>query len=173
MDPRISKAIEGKSASQGGLNLPEIKAILSRAGVDTSGSGTDLRRRLATVTSRIQKRQGGQRGQGVQRVQKAQAEQRMQVGDILGAPRPKYVPKPGLLKQEGDLKSMLKVGRISGRAYLDKYGPESVGDKCDIRGDGELKCLLASSRWVAPSANKTTDTYRTCGPAPWEKKCKL
>lgn len=37
----------------------------------------------------------------------------------------------------------LKAGdRLSARSYYDNYGPQALGDRCDIRNDGEYKCLI-------------------------------
>jgi hypothetical protein len=38
--------------------------------------------------------------------------------------------------------NLYKNGRISARAYYDKYGESSIGNRCDIRNDGTVKCLL-------------------------------
>lgn len=70
-------------------------------------------------------------------------------------------------------------GRISAGAYYRKHGPECVGDICDIRGTGELKCLLlrtnadgsvGSPYWAAYSAK--SDKQAPCGRVPWTPNCK-
>ena len=45
-DEELQLAAEGKSAAQGGLNLPEIKKFLSAAGISTDGDGATVRARL-------------------------------------------------------------------------------------------------------------------------------
>ena len=43
--------------------------------------------------------------------------------------------------------------RLSARYYYDTYGHDrTIGDRCDIRNNGEYKCLLLSSgspKWMA------------------------
>lgn len=63
--------------------------------------------------------------------------------------------------------------RLSAGAYYEKYGDAAVGHVCDIRGDGELKCLLLDKngrpRW-AP-ASKSGEGQEACGATPWSARC--
>lgn len=54
MEQRILKACEGKSKSQGGLNVEDIKKILKERGLSTAGLRTDLLERLCTISTRRQ-----------------------------------------------------------------------------------------------------------------------
>ncbi len=66
-------------------------------------------------------------------------------------------------------------GRLSAGAYYRKHGGDAcVGDICDIRGDGQLKCLLVRSNgtpyWAAYSTK--SDKQAACGKVPWTPNCK-
>jgi hypothetical protein len=62
--------------------------------------------------------------------------------------------------------------RLSAAAYIKKYGPDTVGHVCDIRDDGELKCLVLDKNgrpyWAKKSKNGTK-AQEVCGN--WEKNC--
>jgi len=159
MDKLIAAA-NGKSASQGGLNLPEIKAYLASQGASTAGSGTEVRARLATLL-----------GAGA-----APAPVPAQAAEARAAPpRAIYVPRPGNLEAAGAVTpKMLKQGRLSAGEYHRTFGDEAIGDICNIRGDGELKCLIprvGSVYWTSPT--KAGKEERYCGPQPWREKCRV
>jgi hypothetical protein len=63
--------------------------------------------------------------------------------------------------------------RLSAGEYLRSGGKE--GDICDIRSDGELRCLVIGKNgtpsWKKITKNQETLTYKTCGSGPWKKKC--
>lgn len=68
-------------------------------------------------------------------------------------------------------KSLGTTERLSARAYYDQHGPGSVGNVCDIRGNGERKCLLlranGSPYWAKPT--KTGNGQDACGD--WSTNC--
>lgn len=51
MDERLKKACEGKSASKGGMNIPELRQIATSLSLVATGSRDDLLRLLCTSTS--------------------------------------------------------------------------------------------------------------------------
>ena len=63
--------------------------------------------------------------------------------------------------------------RLTAGEYYRSGGKK--GDICDIRGDGELRCLVIGKNgtpsWKKISNNENTLTYKTCGLGPWEQKC--
>jgi hypothetical protein len=67
----------------------------------------------------------------------------------------------------------LKEGRMSAGDYYRTYGPASIGDVCDIKTDGNYKCLLLRANgipyWAARSKTDSA-TQKTC--MPWAPKCK-
>lgn len=83
--------------------------------------------------------------------------------------KPRKVPAPGNRAPAG---KMVKDGRLSAGEYYRTHGPSCVGDICDIRGNGEYKCLLLRSNgvpyWAAPS--KSGVGQEAC--QPWKPKCK-
>lgn len=80
--------------------------------------------------------------------------------------------KKGLVKEVTTF-SKGTTDRLSAGEYLRGHG--KVGDICDIRNDGELRCLVVGKNgtpsWKKATNNKTTLTYKTCGPAPWDGNC--
>lgn len=81
---------------------------------------------------------------------------------------PAYVPqKKAPMRRTG--------GRMSARWYFDNFGHESaLGDRCDIRGDGEYKCLVKRSNgspfWLNDTENNRS-RYREC--ENWSPRCKV
>ena len=66
-------------------------------------------------------------------------------------------------------------GRLSARWYYDHYnGNDAVGDVCDIRGDGEMKCLIKRSNgspfWADLTENNMKK-YKECEGG--RSKCKV
>lgn len=61
---------------------------------------------------------------------------------------------------------------MSASKYYKQHGDKALGDVCDIRGDGELKCLLrrvnGSAYWAKKS--KTGAGQEACGD--WSEKCR-
>ena len=70
------------------------------------------------------------------------------------------------------VKSSASGSRMSAGHYYAKHGESSIGDVCDIRGNGELKCLLLDVNgrpsWALPAKQSTRQA--PCGN--WAKKCK-
>ena len=62
--------------------------------------------------------------------------------------------------------------RMSASKYYKQHGDKALGDVCDIRGDGELKCLLrrvnGSAYWAKKS--KSGEGQEACGD--WSKNCR-
>jgi hypothetical protein len=89
--------------------------------------------------------------------------------------KPTKKPIPQKLIREVTTFSKGTTDRLSAGEYY-RYGGEE-GDICDIRGDGELRCLIIGKNgtpsWKNITKNKTTLTYKTCGPGPWKKKCAI
>lgn len=89
--------------------------------------------------------------------------------------RPRVPTRPGNIVASDALPAKrLKEGRLSAGEYYRTYGEQCVGDVCDIRGDGELKCLLIKSNgtpyWAAMS--KEGKGQESCGTRPWVAKCR-
>ena len=62
--------------------------------------------------------------------------------------------------------------RMSAGDYYRRHGDEGVGDVCDIRSDGELKCLLLRKNGVPywAKASKTGRGQEAC--VPWIDRCR-
>ena len=87
---------------------------------------------------------------------------------------PKHSKKPNSkLIREATTKSKGTTDRLTAGEYLRSVG--KAGDICDIRGDGELRCLVIGKNgtpsWKKLSTNKNTLTYETCGLGPWKEDC--
>tara|TARA_Y100000385_G_scaffold281767_1_gene335126 strand:- start:13041 stop:13841 length:801 start_codon:yes stop_codon:yes gene_type:complete len=71
---------------------------------------------------------------------------------------------------------LIKDDRISAGDYYNRFNGEE-GDKCDIRSNGILKCLILDKNkrpvWKESTSNKRTLTNQKCGDTPWIKKCKV
>ena len=84
-------------------------------------------------------------------------------------------PIPKKLIREVTTFSKGTTERLSAGEYY-RYGGKE-GDICDIRGDGELRCLIIGKNgtpsWKKITKNEKTLTHKTCGPGPWKKKCAI
>jgi len=89
--------------------------------------------------------------------------------------KPNEKPIPEKLIREVTTFSKGTTDRLSAGEYY-RYGGEE-GDICDIRGDGELRCLIIGKNgtpsWKKITKNEKTLTHKTCGPGPWKKKCAI
>ena len=87
--------------------------------------------------------------------------------------KPSTKPIPEKLIREVTTFSKGTTDRLSAGEYY-RYGGKE-GDICDIRGDGELRCLIIGKNgtpsWKKITKNEKTLTHKTCGPGPWKKKC--
>lgn len=85
----------------------------------------------------------------------------------------KPAKKPVAMVKQTTTKGKGTGDRLSAGAYYAKYGDAAVGHVCDIRGDGELKCLLLDKngrpRWSKPS--KSGAGQESCGSVPWSARC--
>lgn len=205
MDKLIAAA-NGKSAVNGGLNVPEIKAYLASRGLSTAGTSPQLRARLLEalgeqapvanlVAPNIAVKPASPKPVAKQVpklvvkpaspkpvkkpvvkpvVKPASKPVVKPVVKPVAKPKAPYEPKPGNIVPGVVPGSMLKNGRMSAGEYYRTFGDQSIGDICDIRGDGELKCLVprsSSAFWSSPT--KTENVMSRCGPVPWRKKCRL
>ena len=90
--------------------------------------------------------------------------------------KPKGLPKPipKTLFREVTTISKGTTQRLSAGEYI-RYGGKE-GDICDIRNDGELRCLIigktGTPSWKNITQNTKTLTYKTCGSGPWKPNCK-
>jgi len=87
---------------------------------------------------------------------------------------PKHSVKPNhKLIREATTKSKGTTDRLTAGEYYRSVGKK--GDICDIRGDGELRCLVIGKNgtpsWKKLTKNEKTLTYQTCGPGPWKENC--
>jgi hypothetical protein len=62
-----------------------------------------------------------------------------------------------------------KEGRLSAGEYYRKYGDKSIGDICDIRSNGELKCLRPRGQSAYWYARGKVDPAEC---SPWKARCK-
>ena len=89
--------------------------------------------------------------------------------------KPTEKPIPEKLIREVTTFSKGTTDRLSAGEYY-RYGGKE-GDICDIRGDGELRCLIIGKNgtpsWKNITKNEKTLTHKTCGPGPWKKKCAI
>ena len=83
--------------------------------------------------------------------------------------RPKTSPK---MVKKVTTKSKGTTMRLSAGEYFRKYGPISVGDRCDIRQNNEYRCLLQRKNgtpyWAKKS--KSGKGQEICGN--WKSKCR-
>ena len=208
MDKLIAAA-NGKSAVNGGLNVPEIKAYLASRGLSTAGTSPQLRARLLEalgeqppvanqvapkiavkpaspkpvdkVAKQVPKLVVKPASPGPVKkpvtkpvVKPASKPVVKPASKPVVKPKATYESKPGNIVPGVVPDSMLKNGRLSAGEYYRTFGVQSIGDICDIRGDGELKCLVprsGSAFWSSPT--KTENVMSRCGPVPWRKKCRL
>lgn len=87
---------------------------------------------------------------------------------------PKHSVKPNhKLIREATTFSKGTTDRLTAGEYYRSGGKK--GDICDIRGDGELRCLVIGKNgtpsWKKLSKNEKTLTYQTCGLGPWKENC--
>lgn len=87
---------------------------------------------------------------------------------------PKHSTKPNhKLIREATTFSKGTTDRLTAGEYYRSGGKK--GDICDIRGDGELRCLVIGKNgtpsWKKLSKNEKTLTYQTCGLGPWKENC--
>jgi hypothetical protein len=71
-------------------------------------------------------------------------------------------------------RTLSKNGRLSAAAYYAKFGHTSLGNRCDVRNDGTLKCLLKRKDGIvhwATRPKKVTDHTLKCGD--WSELCNV
>ena len=87
-------------------------------------------------------------------------------------------PRRRVAKEYQPLKSVTTkthgtTQRLRAGEYYRQHGPSSVGDICDIRNNGELKCLQLDKngrpRWTKPKKDGTGQDE--CGN--WEENCRF
>jgi hypothetical protein len=85
--------------------------------------------------------------------------------------RPVQVSEP--IRKMVTTKSAGTAMRIAAGAYYRKH-PEAVGNICDIRDDGDLRCLLLNKNGVARWAkvSKSGAGQEVCGTPPWIANCR-
>lgn len=149
MDSKLINACAGKSASKGGLNVSDLFTIAKQGGYNGSKKRADL---IAFLCG------GAPAPAPVSKAKKASAS------------RPK---QPAPMVKVTKTKTHGTKGRLSAKTYYDTYGKAAVGHVCDIRGDGELKCLLLNKngtpRWAKVS--KSGAGQEACGAVPWKSRC--
>jgi hypothetical protein len=158
---KMLNAANGKSASMGGMNVAEMVAVLGEHGITiTSTKRIDLNQLMSTLVSKL--------GLGTRDGSGAPV-----LVPVMPVIKKVYVPKPGnmTLIDVPDEKLLRKEGRLSAGEYYRTYGGDRViGDICDIRKDGELKCLRArgaSAYWYGRGKVDPPEC------TPWVKRCKL
>lgn len=79
---------------------------------------------------------------------------------------------PGKMIKAVTTKGYGTTDRISAGEYYRKHGPDAVGQICDIRGNGDLRCLLLRKNgvpyWAKPS--KSGKGQESCGT--WQPSCR-
>jgi len=79
---------------------------------------------------------------------------------------------PGAMVKKVTTKGYGTTDRISAGEYYRKYGPTALGQICDIRGNGDLRCLLLRKNgvpyWAKPS--KSGAGQESCGT--WQPSCR-
>lgn len=79
---------------------------------------------------------------------------------------------PGKMIKKVTTKGYGTTDRISAGEYYRKHGPDAVGQICDIRGNGDLRCLLLRKNgvpyWAKPS--KSGKGQESCGT--WQPSCR-
>lgn len=78
-------------------------------------------------------------------------------------------PKP-MLKEVKNA-SGVKSTRLSARTYYDKYGPNCVGDRCNVRQDGTYKCLLIKKNGSPYWAKKSKSGAGQDSCENWSSRC--
>ena len=79
---------------------------------------------------------------------------------------------PGSMVKKVTTKGYGTTDRLSAGEYYRKYGQPAVGQICDIRGNGDLRCLLLKKNgvpyWAKPS--KSGKGQEVCGT--WQPSCR-
>ena len=185
---QLEKAAAGKPESAGGLNLGPIKEILALNGASTEGTGPVIRQTLGallmTGSVRISPTQILTSGPTPTQYREPKPAPRptprptpTQYREPKPTPRPAPTqyrePKPTPTYGGPTSPVVRKAGRLSAGDYSRKF-PNSIGDVCDIRGDGHLKCLVLKSNGVPYWADYSPNSkiQGPCGPHPWRERCR-
>jgi len=136
---------KGKSNSNGGLNITEIKTFLinlsPEQSVEIMSASRSTLEEICKIILENKKDHIRDNVRDNKRVVVNVEE------DVEIYRKPIKVPAP----------RVRSGGRLSASAYYDKYGKTSIGDRCNIRKDGEYKCLLMTStgspRWELKTSN--------------------
>ena len=144
---------KGKSNSNGGLNITEIKIFLTNLSPEQSVEIMSASRsKLEEICKSILENKKDHIRDHIRddirdnRKVPVNIEEDLEE-DVEIYRKPIKVPAPRVRSE----------GRLSASAYYDKYGKTSIGDRCNIRKDGEYKCLLMTStgspRWELKTSN--------------------
>lgn len=147
---QMKKAAKGAAAGAGGLNITDMTKVLNKHGIATNKSmnRSDLNKLMGHLVESISPSSARSSTPSKKR----------------------YLEKPGNLTVDDvpSKKLLRKTGRLSAAEYHRTFG--GIGDICDIRGDGELKCLQPrgnSAFWLGKGTNIPNDCL------PWKLRCKI
>ncbi len=189
MSETLVNACNGKTKGNGGLNLPEFRSQLSKKYPSQSDTIKNAKRKeLQSLCKRLLKDVPVKKRvtfapKKVSLKRKAPKEPRVDVCRRIGGkwvcpmkkvPKVKIpkIKKPAVSKRTIHYEPVrikpTKTGdRLSARWYYDNYGDDStVGDRCNIRKDGEYKCLLKrdnGSPYWAGCTKGTLAKHSECG----------
>ena len=166
MDDKIKKACEGKMASQGGMNLPEIKLMAKSMG-HKAASGASREELLEVICASIgmSVRKKKEKKQVSQRKQVAQLSQRKQVAQVSQRKEPTTIKqnteawmtrKPKTTRDREDLNDVCGTKCFLQPAAL-KYPVCSKDNTCKIDCDGvraayNLTFILQNNKRIKPEA---------------------
>lgn len=160
-------AAKGKGASQNGMNIPEMIAVLKANGLaDPPKDRAGLNAAMVTLVTKL--------GAGAPAGAPAAFPV---VAAPKAAPKAVYKPKPGnvVLGDVPNAKMLRKEGRLSAAEYFRDYkskGINAIGDICDPRKNGQLQCLRSrgpdSAYWYSKSSQPIPAECQ-----PWKKRCRL
>ncbi len=193
---RFELACQGKSASAGGMNLPEIKQIAKSMGASTDGLRKDILARIcnnsapSTSTSKRTKERHvftaddlDMPDRRAEYLAKYLADQNKPIapaptgrgtGAGAGAGAGVVAPKrPSQARTISSKSRYIKGINLSARGYYDNFGVKSIGDRCINNPKlGQVKCLTlrknASPYWAGKP--KDTSNYGHC--EDWSIKCR-
>lgn len=133
---RLDKALKGKSASQGGLNVPELRICAEIYGVDTTGLS---RVSLVETIKRYRPMTSSESSKPTKTTKpKAASGSGPRKDKPYAGLDPNVLPSPYV-------KPTATGDRLSARAYINRYGEKRYGDRCDIRKNNTYKCLVERS----------------------------
>ena len=161
MDDKIKKACEGKMASQGGMNLPEIKLMAKSMG-HKAASGASREELLEVICSSIgmSVRKKKEKKQVSQRKQVAQVSQRKQVAQVSQRKQVAQVSQRKQVAQVSQRKEPTTIKQNT-EAWMTRK-PKTTRDREDLNDVCGTKCFLQPAALKYPVCSKDNTCKIDC-----------